>query len=272
MKAAAQALAALLPVLEVILVVLYGLATTESRGERARRVLLMALLGLHGALLLLVWNLGGVFPMAHPAWILSGVAGALLFLYAIVEWTTRSAAGGAVVVSLALVLQTAAAMIWPAVLPAAARQSSPFFAPHAIGLLLGLGALLLSGAYGLLWVLLWRALRHGRFGLLFRMVPDLPGLTRMNRRAALFGFIAVGIGLNAGIWWAHDTGRQVVYTSPEILTLVVVWLLFGLLAFAGRLRFMTERRAAWSSALVAALALLALLFAVLPGGIPHGGD
>lgn len=272
MKAAAQALAALLPVLATVLMVLYGFSATTARGAGARRFILVLLLVLHGALLACTWNLGGVFPLAHPAWILSGVSGALLLLYAITELTTRSAAGGAVAAGLALLLQTAAAMVWPAVLPEVARQSSPFFAPHAMGLIFGVAALLLSGAYGLLWLLLWRSLRHGRFGLVFRMVPDLPGLTRMNRRAALFGFIATGIGLNTGIWWAHDAGRKFSYLNPEVLTMVIVWVLFGLLAFAGRLRFMSERRAAWSSTLAAALALLALLLAVLPGGIPHGAE
>lgn len=237
MNRAALALAVVLPVADLALAVLYSANALGASCERARRILLSSLLVGHTALVAMVWNDGGAFPLAHAAWVLSAVAGALLLLYAITEATTRSAAGGAVVAALLTLLQLVAALLWPLATPAVTRSSSPFFVPHALGLVLGVAALLLAGCYGLLWLLLWRALRRRSFGALYRMVPNLPPLAKLNRRASLLGFLALALGVNSGIWWAHDAGQSFSYVSPRVLPIILLWLLFGVLAFSNRVAF-----------------------------------
>ncbi len=220
----------------------------------------------------MVWNDGGAFPLAHAAWVLSAVATALLVLYAVTEATTRSSAGGAVVAALLALLQLVAAMCWPLATPTPVRVSSPFFVPHASGLVLGVAALLLAGCYGLLWLLLWRALRRRSFGALYRMVPDLPQLAQLNRRASLLGFLALALGVNSGIWWAHDAGRNFSYMSPQVLPIIVLWLLFGVLAMSRHIPLLNERRVAWTSFIAGALCVCSILLSFLPGGPFHGAS
>lgn len=270
MNRAALVLAVILPVADLLLALLYGAQALGARCAGWRRALLSTLLVAHTALVTLVWHLGGAFPLADAAWVLSAVAAALLVLYAVTEATTSSAAGGAVVSAMLAAVQLLAAACWPLNPVAPVRVSSPFFVPHALGLVLGVAALLLAGCYGLLWLLLWRDLRRRSFGALFRMVPDLAQLAQLNRRAALFGFLALALGVNSGIWWAHDSGQRFSYLSPSVLPIIVLWLLFGLIAFSRRIPGLNERRAAWCSFIAAALSVISTVLAFLPGGPFHG--
>jgi hypothetical protein len=89
----------------------------------------------------------------------------------------------------------------------------------------------------------------------------------MMRRAALFGFLGLTIGLNVGIALAHQKGDlRVDYGNPEVLGSLLVWLYFGAIAFSARIPGFGSRRAAIAACagLVALALSLLLVFSPIP--------
>jgi ABC-type uncharacterized transport system permease subunit len=106
--------------------------------------------------------------------------------------------------------------------------------------------------------MVFRQMRRQRFGPSVERMPSLQTLASMMRRAALAGFVLLGVGVNCGIAWAHAAGVSGFhYGDPFVLTLIVLWLHFGAVAFSGRIPGFTARRASLAAA--AGLSVFALV-------------
>jgi ABC-type transport system involved in cytochrome c biogenesis permease subunit len=135
---------------------------------------------------------------------------------------------------------------------------------------LALASLFLAGSFGGLYLLLLSSIRNRSFGLLFRGLPDLETLARLNRRAASVGFILLTIGINLGIWWAHSGAvPKLDYLDAKVLPWLVLWAVFGLVAVSRALRLLSDRRIAWLSFACATVMMLLLGAAFLPIGVIH---
>ena len=58
--------------------------------------------------------------------------------------------------------------------------------------------LALAFTYGILWTLLYRNIKASRFGIVYDRLPALTILFRMQRRAVLFGWIALTVSIAIG--------------------------------------------------------------------------
>lgn len=264
-----HALATLLPVLHLVAAILYAMAFGGPRAPRPvtlRRVLLGVLLAAHGGFLVLQGSRIGHVPLSDPWLGLSALSFALVALYLPVEWYARTASTGSFVFGASFALQlVSSGMLSHQPRPSAALQE-PLFALHVASGMAGFAALLLSGFYGAIYLLQLRQIRRHTFGALFRTLPDLETLSRMNRGAATLGFLMLIPGVNIGILKGHQMHESFSYLDPKVLAVLVTWLLFGVISISRWVKGLSGRRAALVALGGVSLVLLALVLSFVPIG------
>jgi ABC-type uncharacterized transport system permease subunit len=235
--------------------------------HRLRHVLTGLVLLAHCSWIAAHWVDIGHMP-ASDRWMLpSLVAISLILIYLPVEWASRTPQTGSFVTGLCFLLQLLASAFARPEAAVSTRLGDPAFALHIAMSTLALAALLLSGFYGWLYLLLMRQMRRHEFGVIFSKLPDLDSLSRLNRGAATAGFVLLTIGMNLALAWAHaDEGTKVDYLDPKILVVMITWIFFGLIAASRWIRLLSGRRAAILALSGLTLVFLTLVVASMPIG------
>lgn len=254
-----QPLSVTLPLLYLASAILHGMAFGGNRAPQvgAGRVWMLRItIALHAVYFGLRWKAFGSLPLLDAWTTASAVALCITGLYAaIARWLGHPGTGG-IVLGFAFCLQFLSSAFGSLVVEPAEAVSS-LRSVHVATSVLASAALVVSGIHGVLYLLLYRQMRQKKFGPLFQQLPDLSLLALMTRRAALAGFLFLTIGLNVGIWWAHDSDvNNFEYSDPHVLMTLALWLHFGVISFSSWIRGFNARRASWA----AAAGLVALLF------------
>jgi len=272
-RALLQTLTVLLPPLYLIGALLAGMSFAGERGPRvagARRAVLSSLLVLHGAWFFVYAQRVRGFPIDDAASSISAVVFSACALHCLLARWTRHGGSGGIVLALLFVGQLAAACL--ADLRALPKPGTLAIEAlmHVATSVVATAALILSGVHGLLYLVLLRQMRRHQFGVLFAGLPDLDVLARLMRGAALFGFLALTVGINVGIWLAHrDHAAGFEYRAAEVALSIVLWLHFGAIACSGWIRGFSARRAAWAAAIGLAVVMLSLALVLVPGTTFH---
>lgn len=267
-----QALTVLLPSAYMLCATLHGMAFGGPRAPQVgtlRRNALRATLVLHLAYFLARAFSVGHFPVSDLWTTVSAIALATAVLYAGLARHLKHPGTGGVALGFVFLLQTLASVCEPIEAVPRPNGMGAFQVLHVSTSVLAAAALLLSGIHGALYIVLFRELRERRFGAVFDHLPPLEWLATMTRRAALAGFIGLTIGLNVGIWMAHEETPHFDYRSSEVLASLVLWLHFGSVAFSSFIRGFTARRASFAAAAGLVALLLSLLLILFPGHAFH---
>ena len=267
MNAFVQATTVLLPTAYLVAAVLYGMAFAGERqptlAPRLRRPVLAVALLLHVAMFLARGRVAGTFPI-NGAWLtVSAAALAVAGLFVLVTWRVKLASVGGIVLGMVALLQAGASALGP-VRAEALPAADPVTIAHVLTVALAAAALVLSGLFGFLHLLLLRQMRRKSFGPVYRELPDLEQLVRLTRTSALWGFLFMAAGLNVGIGMAHARGTEGFgYLDPHVLLTIAIWLHFGLIAFSRHVPGFTARRtsiaAAWGLLILLATIALTLV-------------
>lgn len=253
------------PMAYLLAVVAYVLdfVTFHPVAAGTARRLLNGALGLHAVQLGLRGWLYEHVPLASRAEVLGTVAFAIAGVYLLVERRTRVERTGPFVVGIACVLATLGAAFLSPVTQIPAILRSPLFAAHAGTAVLSYAAFGLSAVYGVLSLVLHRALKRGQFGGVFDRLPSLDTLSRMSLTAAAVGvgFLTVAIAL--GLAWASREFSEALF-DPKIVMTVVVWFAYGFVIVAHR-RLRWSRRRTIGLSLVAFGLLVAAVLATALG-------
>lgn len=272
-----QALSVALPSLYLFLGVLYGMSFAGDREPpigRARRALVLSTLLLHACVFLVLGDASGGFPRLDVWLSLSAVALVVVSLFSCVTLRQQQPTVAAIVFIAAFVLQLSASMFGPLEPLTHRGPSSVVTIMHVLTVVLASAAVVLSGLYGFLYLLLLRQMQRQTFGALFRRLPDLRQLSRMTRLSALAGFFGLLLGVNVGIAMAHSRGVEGFgYTDSFVLSMLAVCFHFGLIAFSKRIPGITASRASWAAVGGLILLLAALIMStVLPEASFHSLD
>lgn len=268
MKSAIQLLQVALPMLYALAAALHGIAFADNAAkvEKARKIFLTVAVGAHAAWFAMRGAHAAHSPLVGLWPTVSGVVLAAVLFWMLVAREEKHAGSGGIVLGAAAAFQLLASGLAAVEQPLREPQSALSIV-HAATSAVAAAALAVSGLHGLLWLLLYRDMRHRRFGAAFGHLPDLETCARMMRRAALFGFLGLTVGLNVGIALAHRRADSSLdYANPEVVGALGVWLYFGSIAFSARIPGFGSRRAAIASCagLVALALSLLLVFSPLP--------
>lgn len=220
----------LIDLIATALPVLYALATVnylvffvrrEPFAQRTCTPFLFGIFLLHIAFFLLRIFEFGRYPITHMGEALSAVALAVVLVYLYEERLQRRQSTGVFVLTLTTLLQlVASTLLYQTAETHALLAQNPIYGFHAIAAVLCYAAFAVGAVYGVMYLLLYRALKRKTFGLVFERLPPLDVLSRMGFGATLTGWtlltatILLGFAMG-GLWRAVD--------DPTTLTVLLVW-------------------------------------------------
>ncbi len=172
------------------------------------------------------------YRLSYSAYnLMSMVALTLSITYMFIELTTKSDKTGFFVISFAAVSE-----IFTSFLSAQTSGAGPTFSGigigvHLISAIFGFSSIAIAGLYSGMYLVLYRQIRLNRFGLIFQRLPNLEALELLIMHAVGFGFFFLSITLVAGVIEQHAIGGSINLLEPKLVTLIVIWLLYGLSLF-----------------------------------------
>ncbi len=264
----------LLTLLLEFLPVLYGVAffnyvlvfaTEEHTVRRLARPLLVTAVAANLLYMLAFTFFFEHIPLVTVQQVLGAVGFAVAVIYLWVESRTGSLYTGPFILFLVLVFQIVNTLFPKLDSYVPDILSSALFSFHVSAAVLGYSAFAVAAVFGLLYLLLYHQIRAKSFGLVFRRLPSLDILDRMNFYAAIAGFAMLTLAIVLGAIWSEHVPASMnvkpTFTDPKVLVAVGTWLFYGL-AILGR-QFVSWRgpRLAYSS-LVGFVIVLASMFVV----------
>ena len=227
----------LLSLLSATLPLSYGLAAVNYQvyfvredefAQRTATRFLFSIFVVHGAFLLLRAIHLGRPPALGLSSMLTVMAIAVTGVYLYVEKLQRNKFTGAFIVPMVVVLQLFASALsgQPESLPASDLMSSPLFGMHMMVAVLGYTAFAVSAVYALMYLLMYRALKRKKFGLIFDRLPSLDELANMGFWASFLGWIFLSATIGLGVLMSLQAFPDF-YTDPKFLATTVVWVVYG---------------------------------------------
>lgn len=269
----------LIDLFTALLPLLYGLAAAnysvyfvrrEPFAERTCTPFLLATVGLHGVFLLVRYLHFDRYPIATLPEVLTVIALAVASVYLYVERVQRSKATGVFLVSMAALLQLIAStfLAHMPLVEAPLLASASLWWVHTTLAVLGYSAFAVGAVYGLMFVLLYRALKQKRFGLIFERLPPLDVLANMGMGAALLGWLFLTSAIALGI--VMSLGRvPTFYSDPKVISSVVAWAVYAMAVGAYFLLGWRGARTMYLSLVAFSVALLTMLGSALPWASFH---
>jgi ABC-type uncharacterized transport system permease subunit len=165
-------------------------------------------------------------PMASIFEVLTVIALAITLVYLAVETQQKNKFTGIFILPVIFVFQLISSI---GIAPT--EEIHPILRDYWFGLHTGTVALayaafLLSAVYGVMYLLLYQALRNKRFGLIFERLPSLDVLVRMTMGATLVGFIFLTLALAFGTAWAADRIPSF-WRDFKFLFNLLAWAVYG---------------------------------------------
>jgi ABC-type transport system involved in cytochrome c biogenesis permease subunit len=172
-------------------------------------------------------------PMANAWESFTFVAFAMIVVYLALEWRWKDKATGIFLLVPVLFFQVLSSAFVTHSREVAEILRSPLFGVHVTTALIGYVAFSVAAVYGTMYILLYRELKKHRVGLIFRRLPSLETLSRLNMGAILFGWFGLTLAGILGMVWAGQltSSGQLegnFYTDPKFLLTVVIWSLYGM--------------------------------------------
>ncbi len=216
----------------------------EFWGSAASRVARTGFL-LHTAALLLRWkssyDLGiGHAPLANFYESLSFFAWAVLLLYLIIEWRTRSRSLGAFVIPVAFLL-LAFASISPGVndriQPLIPALQSNWLTVHVLTCFLGYASFAMAFAVGIMYLFKGKGQAGGKEeGTFLRLIPDY--------QSVVLGFVLLSLGIMTGSVWAHYAWGSYWSWDPKETWSLITWIVYAVMLHARSVRGWRGKRMA----------------------------
>jgi ABC-type uncharacterized transport system permease subunit len=137
--------------------------------------------------------------------------------------------------------------------------AGPLLALHILAAFLGYGLFITACGASILYLEQTRLLKRKIFGMLFRDLPSLERLERLELVCAWLGLAIFVVALGAGGTMAHNLKRQY-WHDPKTLAALGTCVVFGVLALGRSLRWLHGRMAALF--VLGGAALVLITFAV----------
>ena len=138
-------------------------------------------------------------------------------------------------------------------------QSSTLFPIHLLCAFFGYALFLTACGASLLYLEQRRLLKHKNFGVLFRDLPSLERLERLEIFCSRLGLLVFSVALVTGARLASEMGVPF-WFELKFLAAQITWLIFGLLVAARSLRWISGRAAA--KCVLAGAVLVPLYFCI----------
>jgi len=172
--------------------------------------------------------------VTSPFEMMSLVAFTILATYTIIELATSIRGTGFFLVGIASVFQlfSAVTMKLPAIGTANPALSNLGIGLHVSAAIFGFGGIAISAVYGLLYLLMYRALKRSSFGSIYNHLPSLESLEKLCAASAAIGFLFITIAFGIGVVWLPRIFPAHSYFDPKLIATGVVWIIYAVVLIA----------------------------------------
>ncbi len=200
---------------------------------------------------------------------LSVLAWLIVGMYLLLELRYRLVVVGALVSSLAFLLNLSAYVVYLGVETLPRHLHHAWLPAHVVPAFLGYAIFALAACLSCIYLLQERQLKGKRRGGMFRRLPSLETLDELNYRFVAWGFALFTIGIVSGAVLAKVEWGMFWSWEPVQVLSVLAWLLYALLLQTRTVGWRGRRAAALT---IVGFALLVVSFLSLNLGLPHGGS
>ena len=227
------ALTQIVPVLYIVTTVLYGLHFFRElpiAGKLKQPALILTVVT-HIADIGLLTSLEGYRLNYSTYNLMSMVALILTITYMFIELTTKSDKTGFFVIAFATGSALLSSILSAKTIDAGTAFTGLRMGVHLIAAIFGFSSVAIAGLYSGLYLILFQQIRLNRFGLLFQRLPNLETLELLIMHAVAFGFFFLTITIVAGVLEQHVTQETIRLLDPRLLSIGIIWLLYGVSLF-----------------------------------------
>lgn len=224
----------LLPVLYGVIIILYGISFFGSKESqfseisRFRRVFLISILILQAAYFALRIIKYNHAPITTSYEILTLLAFSITLNYFFIEMKTNVRETGFFILLIAGIAQLISTVFIQEL-----HEINPVLKNYLLGfhvafVLIGYSAITISGIYGYLYILLYRAIKNNKFGPFYKRLPSLHLLENLTISALTFGFIFLSLTILIGLIWLPHSVDNFSYSDPKLVATFIVWTLYAI--------------------------------------------
>ncbi len=220
-----KALQNLLPLLYFITVIAYAGAFFKKHewSRRWKTTLLFATILVH--LLYLVLR---TIELQHPPIIsvfeiMSLLACSVAASYRLLEIKTGIYNTGLFIIFIALVFQTISTIFIEDIYEVDSVLRSNLLGIHVLSALLGYSAFTISAVYGIMYLLLYRAIKSQSFGIIYENLPNLERLEYLTKNGITIGFFLLSIAIAIGYAWLPSAIENFSYFDPKLISTILIW-------------------------------------------------
>jgi ABC-type uncharacterized transport system permease subunit len=166
-------------------------------------------------------------PVTSVGEILSVLAFSVALAYAVIERRSRAKETGYFILNLSFFFQLASTLFIRDLVEVPQILRSGWFGLHVTSALIGYSAITISAVYGLLYLMLYHEIKANRFGVIYKKLPSLETLERMNFIAITLAFAFLSLAILAGFIWLPRAFATFSYADPKLLGTIAIWTMYG---------------------------------------------
>jgi HemX protein len=166
-------------------------------------------------------------PVTSIPEILSMLAFSVSATYGVIERRSRATETGYFILNIAFFFQFFSSVFIHDMPIVPEFMKSFWFGVHITDALLGYAAITISAAYGLLYLMLYHEIKARQFGVIYKKLPNLETLERMNFIAITLAFIFLSLAITAGVIWLPMAFPGNSYADPKLIGTASIWLMYG---------------------------------------------
>ncbi|HEX9986783.1 MAG TPA: cytochrome c biogenesis protein CcsA [Thermoanaerobaculia bacterium] len=210
-------------------VALGSLFTRDKRPQIAALVVMVAGFIAHTVWIGTICVRSGHPPITNLPETTSFVAWTVFVVELVLYVRYRVYAASFFVYPLVLLMLTISAVHGERIAPLDPGLRSGLFTIHLLFSTVGVAAMLIGLAFGVLAFWQDRALKSKQRGRLWDLIPSLQICKTVSYRALAIGFSIYTLGLLAGVLWSYKTNAGFVAPNVKEVGAVTAWVLFGVL-------------------------------------------
>ena len=135
---------------------------------------------------------------------------------------------------------------------------------HAFSALFGLAGVAIAGVHGILWELLRRSIKKGKFGSLFNQLSSLESLSRLLKLATVISAVTLTVTVASAFLLVDDSNRDR-SLGYESMATILTWLIFSILAIFPRATHSVTVWRTWFSIAGFAVVLFVIVYGSMNG-------
>jgi ABC-type transport system involved in cytochrome c biogenesis permease subunit len=204
----------------------YDFMKGEKRFVNVKRLFIFITLFVHLVYLLLRTIAFDHPPITNVFEIFTVLAFSITFSYYVLELVTDIRGTGPFIIIISFVFQLISSLFIADQVEVREVLKNNLLGIHVINALLGYSGFTISAVYGFLYLILYKDLKHNRFGLIFNRLPNLEVLEKLSFYSAVIGFILLTVSMIIGIIWLPEAFPEFSYFDPKLIGSGLVWLLY----------------------------------------------